>query len=231
MDCRTRKGVLLVVALVVTCLPLWETGLAGTLPLPEAAAPHLSDQIHTQCPECLDRGFFPSGTADIGFGKRFFPNLFVGNPGRGMLISYIMSGESYVAHLRQDDLETARAALRKAFSAARLFLIERPHYRVHMADPPKSVAVILTPALHACLHGSGRPLCCCCTDCQTECCEKRLGSTAVTVRWTHPLKSDQTITYTYYPHPGTSKVYTVTADGTRKDLRWVLDSAGPGFLK
>ncbi len=203
---------------------------AGALPIPETAKTILT-QIADQCAACPDDGLSPAGNADIGFGEKFFVNFFAGDPVRGILVSYIMAGEDYVSVLRKNDLKRAKEILRKAFRNTKLFVIERKQYLVHSVLQPKSVEVNVTDQLHNCLHGSTWPLCCCCTDCSEECCEKRLGSTAVTICWDDPLQESRTITYTWYPHPGSSKIYTVTAEGNRTEMRWCFDSAGPGFLK
>lgn len=225
---RTRRLSPIITAFVL--LLLWQAALAGTLPLPDDAQ-NISREIADRCPACLDQGFSPTGTADIGFGRKFFPNFFLGDPARGLLISYVVAGETYVSLLRENELSSAKAALAKAFRKARLFVIEKNGYDVHGPLPPDSVEVTVTEALHRCLHQTTRPLCCCCTDCVAECCEKKLGSTAVTLRWTDPLHEGGSIIYTYYPHPGASRVVTFDGAGKQTQLRWCLDAGGAGFLR
>jgi len=225
---RTRRLSPIITAFVL--LLLRQAALAGTLPLPDDAQ-NISREIADRCPACLDQGFSPTGTADIGFGRKFFPNFFLGDPARGLLISYVGGGETYVSLLRENGLSSAKAALAKAFRKARLFVIEKNGYDVHGPLPPDSVEVTVTEALHRCLHQTTRPLCCCCTDCVAECCEKKLGSTAVTLRWTDPLHEGGSIIYTYYPHPGASRVVTFDGAGKQTQLRWCLDAGGAGFLR
>ena len=202
-----------------------------SLPLPESARTVL-EKISDQCPECLEQGFSPTGTDKIGFGKRFFPHFFLGNPGVGILVTHIMTGEAYKRLLHERNLEEARRMLREAFEKTRLVVIEKNGHRVHVSGSPEDVTVVLTKKLHQCLYGSAKKLCCCCTaSCEAECCEKGLGSTYTRMRWKDPLASGQFIEYTFYPHLGESRVFHIDASGKRKDLRWCLDSQQPGFLK
>jgi hypothetical protein len=203
---------------------------AGTLPLPEEAK-GVMQQIAAQCDQCLQNGFAPTGTAKIGFGKKFFANFFQGEPSHGILISYTMPADAYLAVLRQNTRQQAMALLQKAFSETKLFVVEKQGYRVHGALSPKSVEVILPEPLHKCLNSTAKPLCCCCTDCASECCEKKLGSTSVAIRWDDPFLSGRTIIYTWYPHAGASMVRILSVDGKRAETRWCLDSAGPGRLQ
>ena len=74
-------------------------------------------------------------------------------------------------------------------------------------------------------------LCCGYTKgCEKECCEKGLGSTYVVMRWKDPLNSGFFIE-SYYPHQGASQVYHIDKSGIKKDIRWCLDSIGPGLLE
>ncbi len=206
-------------------------GFTGTLPLPEAAK-SIRSHISSQCDGCLERGFSPTGSGNIGFGKNFFPNFFQGTPARGMLVGYIMPGKDYIKVIRENELQQAKKILHNAFSRTGLFVVEKEGFRVHSVLQPREVDVTITDKLHRCLNGTNRQLCCCCTtDCADECCEKRLGSTSVTIRWDDPMQTSQTIEYTWYPHAGASKIRTITADGRRTQIRWCLDSAGPGFLQ
>ncbi len=202
-----------------------------SLPLPESARSILQ-KISDQCPECLEQGFSPSGTNEIGFGRRFFPHFFLGNPEVGILVTHIMTGEAYKRLLHKGDFEEASRMLREAFGKTRVVVIEKKGHKVYVSGRPQDVTVVLTKKLHQCLYGSAKPLCCCCTTgCEAECCEKRLGSTYTQVRWKDPLDSKQFIEYTYYPHLGYSKVFHIDASGKKKNLRWCLDSQQPGFLR
>ncbi len=204
---------------------------AGTLPLPEEAK-GVMDQIAAQCEKCLQNGFSPVGTATIGFGKKFFANFFQGDPSHGILISHAMPTEAFLSVLRHNTRPQAMALLQKSFSEIKLFVVEKQSYRVHAALRPKSVAVNLPEPLHRCLNNTAKPLCCCCTDCASECCEKKLGSTSVAVSWDNPFQPGRAILYTWYPHAGASTVRIFSADEKRADeTRWCLDSAGPGHLQ
>ena len=203
----------------------------GTLPLPQSAE-SIIKQIMEKCPDCLEKGFAPSGNAEIGFGKFFFSNFFIGQPETGALVSYVMSGEKYLANLKTYDLKSSKARLYQRFEKTRLFLIEKFNYKVHIIDQPEEVVIVIPATLHKCLYQTDKPLCCCCTaSCESECCEKKLGSSYVRIRWNHPFDTSQKIVYTYYPTAGTSQIYFTDETGNKKDIRWCLDSAGPGFLK
>ena len=204
---------------------------AGILPLPDYAK-SIIVQIEAQCDGCLEKGFSPSGNDKIGFGKNFFPNFFLGTPKAGILVSHVMTGKQYEALLRQGDLEEVKEALLQKFVGIKLVVIEWKDCNVHVSGKPKEVRVVLTKELHKCMYHSTNPLCCCCTtNCETECCEKKLGSTYVLIRWKDPLNADQSIEYAYYPHSGASRIVTVNESGKRENFRWCLDSAGRGFLK
>lgn len=204
---------------------------AGVLLLPDPAK-SITYQISVQCDNCLEKGFFPSGTDGIGFGKAFFPNFFLGSPEVGMLVSHDIAENHYERVLRDSDYTNAKMTLLRRFQRTKLIVIERKGYRVHISHKPKEVTVVLRKELHQCLYRTSNLLCCCCTaNCETECCEKKLGSTYVLIRWEDPLNAEQSIEYGYYPHAGYSRIVTIEESGKRRDLRWCLDSAGPGFLK
>lgn len=204
---------------------------SNSLPLPESAK-SITKEISDQCEECLAKGFSPTGTDKIGFGKNFFQNFFLGSPEVGILVSHIVTGKEYEKTLREHEYEKAKRILLQQFANARVFVIERKSFKVNISGKPEELRVVLTKELHQCLHRSTNPLCCCCTaDCKSECCEKGLGSTYVLMKWKNPLNPEQSIEYTYYPHLGDSRVYNVDKLGNRKALRWCLDSQGAGFLK
>ncbi len=237
---RTRQtivsGPALQAALAATLLVgpglLWGRGpaRAGSLPLPvEAKA--VKQQIADRCPECLERGLVPCGRQDIGFGNRFFKHLFAGRPARGMLVGHTIAPERYVDLLRKHPRAQAVAKLRAAFAATPLFVIEKTGYRVHTVPKPASVEVVLTERLHACLHGSVQPLCCCCAGCEDECCEKKLGSTHVELTWKDPQHPERSLVYDWYPHPGMSRLHAQAADGRRRGTRWCPAAAGGGRLE
>lgn len=230
MKLSANRVVVWLCVLLLSGLCLGDTLGAGTLPLPDDAAV-IIDQIADQCDSCLGEGFSPSGNADIGFGNKFFANFFMGQPSRGILVSYIMDAESYLAILRSNDREMAEARVKEAFARTRLFVVRQQQYRVTAVLSPTSIEVRLPARLHACLRGTSKPLCCCCTDCASECCEKSLGSTAVVLHWIDPMRPDRSIVYSWSPHAGDSIIRTLAADGKAIAIRWCLDASGPGFLK
>jgi hypothetical protein len=224
-----KKKILLSILplLVLLC----DYSYSGLLQLPNSAK-LIINNISDQCEKCLENGFSPTGTAEIGFGKDFFPNFFLGNPETGILLSHIITGKQYEKVLRENTYEKVKDILCKEFKRTKLFVIEKKGFKVHISKSPTEVKVILTKDLHQCLYNSSKPLCCCCTtNCESECCEKKLGSTYILVRWEDPLNSEQLIEYTYHPYLGASKIYSIDELGKRKNLRWCLDSLEPGFLQ
>ena len=204
---------------------------SGSLKLPESAKSIITN-ISEQCEDCLKNGFSPTGTMDIGFGKRFFPNFFSGTPEIGILVSHIMTGERYKTLIRKNGYEKAKDILVQKFNETKLFVVEKSGYKVHFLKKPEEVNINLKEGLHQCLYNTEKPLCCCCTtSCRDECCEKKLGSTNILIRWKDPLNENQIIEYIYSPHSGDSKIYNVDNSGKKINLRWCLDSTKPGFLK
>ncbi len=227
---QRRAGVLVRLATGL-CLLLGAAPTSGAeLPLP-AAAKVVKEQIAARCPECLERGLVPCGRQDIGFGKRFFKHLFAGRPARGVLVGHTIAPKRYVDLLRKHPRAQAMAKLRALFAATPLFVIEKDGYSVHAALAPESVEVVLSERLHACLHGSDQPLCCCCAGCEDECCEKKLGSTHVELSWKDPQHPERSLVYDWYPHPGMSRLHAQAADGRRSGTRWCLTTADGGRLQ
>jgi len=150
----------------------------------------------------------------------------------GILVSHIMTGDEYKVLLRENNYEKARNILVQKFSEIKLFVVEKTGYNVHISRKPDAVNLTLKEELHQCLYNTKKPLCCCCTNnCQDECCEKKLGSTFILIRWKNPLNAEQIIEYKYFPHSGDSIIYHVDHSGKCINLRWCLDSTEPGFLK
>ncbi len=201
-----------------------------SLPLPDSAKGIIA-AVGDQCPDCLAAGFVPTGTDKIGFGKNFYPNFFLGNPPVGILIHQVPTKAAYNDLLRNPDYIVLKETLAGLFSKTRLVLIEKECGVVHVTGSPDSITVTLTQKLHQCLASSGKPLCCCCTaGCETECCEKSLGSTYATVQWKDPLKPGHMIEYRYFLHPGDSKLLRLDETGRKTELRWCLDFDGTGSL-
>ncbi len=182
--------------LFLFCTPSY----SGVLKLPKSAKAIINN-ISEQCEDCLENGFSPAGSVDIGFGKKFLPNFFSGSPGIGILVSHIMTGKTYKTLLRENKYEKAKESLAREFNEIKLFVIEKSGYKVHMSKKPDAVNVVLNKKLHQCLYDTEKPLCCCCTtSCQDECCEKKLGSTHILIRWKDPLNENLIIEYKYSPH-------------------------------
>jgi hypothetical protein len=200
------------------------------LPLPGDAR-KIKDGIAQYCRDCLKKGLIPTGTNRIGFGKHFFSNFFTGYPKRGILISGVIIGAEFQKHLRTRPYNMLTDMLIARFSRLKLFIIEQDTLKVHYVKAPENVRVVVSKELHECLFRTNRPLCCCCTQgCETECCEKKLGSAYVSTRWTDPLNPEWTLEYQYFPHAGASRLYEVDHAGKRKHVRWCLDASGPGYL-
>ncbi len=215
---------------VITVLTVQsQTGRSLTLP---KSANRIITAIKEQCPDCLTEGFVPAGTNKIGFGQHFYPHFFMGDPKVGILINRIPTKAAYKDFLRQPDYGNLKETLAGLFSKARLVVITKEAYAAYITSPPEAITVTLTAALHKCLSSSDRPLCCCCTNsCENECCEKRLGSTFVVMRWPDPLKLGHMIEYHYFPHLGDSKLMRFDETGRKTEHRWCLDSDGPGLLR
>jgi len=217
---------------LMACVILWNPACyAKTLTLPESAKT-IIQQIKTQCQSCLEKGFSPTGTGNIGFGKKFFPNFFTGTPQTGLLVSHIIKGVNFIDIIRNNQFKTAHNKLMEAFKNTRILIVEKKNLKVHLSETPLEVQLILKESLHQCLYQTEKPLCCCCTEnCDMECCEKKLGSTFVYAKFSHPLFPQQYIEYRYYPLLGSSTLKEVDPSGKEKSLRWCIDSQGPGFLK
>ena len=189
------------------------------------------ERVGELCPECLDAGFVPCGSADIGFGPHFFPYFFRGEPATGYLVTRAVTAEEFREALRRTRHDALELELRRRFAAVRLIAIAKRDYAVELAGPPFSLEVTTPRKLHECAFGTDKPLCCCCAGCaEAECCEKRLGSPAIELRWRDPLRSDRTLVYRPAPLGGTSLLHSTRPDGRRHNVRFCLDDAGPGRL-
>ena len=228
----TKKGTVGLMSLLLFGSVLLGGGAAfgKRLPLPGDAR-KIKDGIAQYCRDCLKEGFIPTGTHKIGFGKHFSPNFFTGHPKRGILISSVIKGAEFQKHLRTLPYDTLTDILIDRFRRLKLFVIEYDTLNVHFLRAPENVRVVVSKELHECLFRTKRPLCCCCTQgCETECCEKKLGSACVVTRWTDPLNPKRTLEYQYFPHAGASRLFEIDHAGKRKHVRWCLDASGPGYL-
>jgi len=202
-----------------------------SLPFPDSAKDIIATTVERECPGCSEDGFFPTGTEKIGFGRNFYPHFFTGDPAAGILINQVPLKRMYKDLLREPDYSKLKEKLKGLFAETRLVIIEKESQAVHVTGPPASATVTLTQKLHQCLASTNRKLCCCTASSENECCEKKLGSTFVAVQWPDPLNPAYTWEYRYFPHPGDSKLSRLDTTGKKTELRWCLDSDGPGFLR
>ena len=197
--------------------PLWVPREASILP----------ERVQTACPDCDDVSFVPCGDAEIGYGKRFFGHFFAGQPAAGYLVTHVVAPDSFLEEMRATPHDEFVAARGRDFAGMRLIGVRQEGYEARSAAP-LSVEVEVPRGLHACVSGSSKPVCCCCAGCaEGECCEKRLGSATVTVRFQDPLRSGRSLEYSYAPlGGGRSLLYERTASGKRIDVRFCLDLPG-----
>lgn len=193
---RTRAFVLLAAAVVGAPSPI----AAAELRLPREASGILA-AIAAACPTCAATGFTPCGSPEIGWGVRFARHALLGRPRRGYLVGFALAGADFRALARATPYPTLVAALRERFAASRLVVIEDGFARVRILDRPEDVAVTFPEALHRCVADPTRPWGCCVGDCTRECCEKGLGSPAVTLAWTD---GDERVTFHYSHEIGVS---------------------------
>jgi len=216
-------------AMLVLGLPAVAAG-GEWLPVPRDARAVI-ERVGELCRECIDAGFAPCGSAEIGFGSRFFPHFFRGEPATGYLVTHAITGQEFREALRRTRHDALELELRRRFAAVRLIAVTQRDYAVQLAGPPLSVRVTVPRKLHARASGTSKPLCCCCAGCaEAECCEKGLGSPVVELLWRDPLRPNRTLVYRPAPLGGTSLLYSTRPDGRRDDVRFCLDDAGPGRL-
>jgi hypothetical protein len=165
---------------------------AGNLVFPKQGAA-AKDAIAKECPACLASGVTLCGTADVQFGKRLGANaFFAGDPKRGYLPGFRMSGQEFRALARGMSYDAMMQSLKQSFESLPLAIIDSGFAATRVLQTPKSVEITFPPALHQCVSDRSKPWgCCVAADCQQECCEKSLGSPAVAVRWDDPPSGDK----------------------------------------
>jgi len=157
---------------------------AQSLSLPAANQSAIFESIDDQCPECRRTGFSACGTNAIGPGDAFARNLLQGAPRRGYLVGFVMTGEDFRKLARGTPRDTLVEGLERRFARARLVVVEDGFARVRVLDQTPRVTVEMPEPLHACIADQGKPWGCCVgAGCQSECCEKSLGSPSVTLSW------------------------------------------------
>lgn len=167
---------------------------AGNLLFPKQGAA-AKDVIVKDCPGCLAGGVTLCGTADVQFGKRLGANaFFAGDPKRGYLPGFRMSGQEFRALARSMSYDPMMQSLKQSFESLPLVVIDSGFAATRVLQTPKSVEVAFPTALHQCVSDRSKPWgCCVAADCQQECCEKSLGSPTVAVRWDDPVSGDKLI--------------------------------------
>ena len=196
VDARIRsrdqmRAVVLIAALVGSGAAT--TGHAAELPLPRNGARILA-AIASACPTCAATGFTPCGSPAVGWGGRFAPHAFLGAPKRGYLVTFTLSGSEFRDLARSTPYPALLATLRERFAATRLVVADDAFARARVLGRPEDVEVSFPEGLHACVADPTRPWGCCVGECDNECCEKGLGSPAVTLGWTD---GEERITYHY----------------------------------
>lgn len=165
---------------IVLILPI--AGFAADLPVPNARA--LIAAIATACPDCQSSGYTGCGSQDVAWGRRFARTALLGTPKRAYLLTFTMSGEDFRKLARTTPYEQLEKVLHDRFATTRLVVIEDAFKFARVLPVPTSVEVTFPKSLHDCVHDTDHPWGCCTGDCEHECCEKRLGSPMVTLKWT-----------------------------------------------
>jgi hypothetical protein len=218
-----RSFLLLLVCLVVVVLP----AEAGNLPFPKEGAAAKA-VITESCPSCLAGGVTLCGTDNVHFGKRFPRTFFAGTPKRGYLPGFRLSGEEFRTLARSMSYESLIQSLWQSFSSLPLVIIDGGFASTRVIATPKLVEVIFPQGLHHCVRDAAKPWGCCVADCQTECCEKNLGSPQIVVRWDDPESGDK-LTFHFSHALGSSTLTRETSAG-KKYLYWCI-AEEPGVLQ
>lgn len=200
---------------------------AGDLPFPQDGAA-AKDAITENCPTCLSPGVTLCGTADVRFGKGFSRYFFAGNPKRGYLPGFRLSGEEFRTLARSMSYDAVMQSLQQSFASLPLVVIDNRFAAARVIPAPASVDVTFPEGLHQCVRDAAKPWGCCVADCQTECCEKSLGSPHVAVRWDDPESGDK-VTFHFSHTLGSSTLTRETAAG-KKYLYWCI-AEEPGVVQ
>jgi len=202
---------------------------AGNLLFPKQGAA-AKEVIAKDCPGCLAGGVTLCGTADVQFGKRLGADyFFAGQPRRGYLPGFRLSGPEFRALARSMPYDAMMQSLKQSFESLPLVVIDGGFAATRVLPTPKSVEIQFPPALHQCVSDQSKPWgCCVAADCQSECCEKSLGSPTVAVRWDDPTSGD-TLTFHFGHTPGTSTLTRATAAG-KTYVYWCI-AEEPGLIQ
>jgi hypothetical protein len=212
-------------ALTVVAAP---SAYAGNLPFPKEGAAAKA-VITEKCPSCLAGGVTLCGTDSVQFGKRFSRTLFAGKPKRGYLPGFRLSGEEFRTLARSMTYESLVQSLWQSFSALPLVIIDGGFAATRVIATPKLVEVIIPQALHQCVRDPAKPWgCCIASDCNTECCEKSLGSPQIVVRWDDPESGDK-LTFHFSHTLGASTLTRETSAG-KTYVYWCI-AEEPGLVQ
>jgi hypothetical protein len=216
---------LFAIVAIVTASP----AAAGNLVFPKQGAA-AKDAIVKDCASCMASGVTLCGTADVQFGKRLAPGaFFAGNPKRGYLPGFRLSGEEFRALARSMPYDGMMQSLKQSFESLPLVVIDAGFAATHVLAKPQSVDIVFPQELHQCVSDQSKPWgCCVAADCKSECCEKSLGSPAVAVQWDDPGSGD-TLTFHFGHTPGTSTLTRATAAG-KTYVYWCI-AEEPGLIQ
>jgi hypothetical protein len=192
---------------------------AGALPLP-ATATAAKQAIAEDCPECVEKGVTPCGTADLQVGKRFARSFFAGRPARGYLPGFRMDAGEFATLARMLPYAGLMDSLRARFLDTPLVIVEGDFVAARVVAKPSAVDIIFPQPLHQCLADKTMAWGCCVTDCQHECCEKSLGSPRIDLQWDDAESGDR-LTFHYSNTLGSSTLARETAAG-KTTLYWCL---------
>lgn len=180
-------------AIAATLVGLATSAVAVELQLP-SGTDGLRARLATECPTCATAGYVACGSADVGWGRRFAPAAFLGDPPRAYLVTFTLTGEEFRARARATDHATLVGELKDRFAPARLVVFERGFRDARVLPAAERVTVRVPEALHACVQHRDRRWGCCVGGCHGECCEKELGSPTVELAWTD---GGETLTFHY----------------------------------
>jgi hypothetical protein len=169
------------------------------------------------------------GTADVQFGKRLGASFFAGQPKRGYLPAFRLSGEEFRALARSMSYDGMMQSLKQSFDGLPLVVIDSGFAATRVLATPKSVEVAFPQALHQCVSDQSKPWgCCIAADCKEECCEKSLGSPTVAVHWDDATTGDK-LTFHFSHTLGTSTLTRETLGG-KTYVYWCI-AEEPGSIQ
>jgi hypothetical protein len=203
--------------------------VAGSLVFPKQGAA-AKDAIVKDCPTCMVSGVTLCGTADVQFGKRLGASyFFAGQPKRGYLPAFRLSGEEFRALARSMSYDGMMQSLKQSFDGLPLVVIDSGFAATRVLATPKSVEVAFPQALHQCVSDQSKPWgCCIAADCKEECCEKSLGSPTVAVHWDDATTGDK-LTFHFSHTLGTSTLTRETLGG-KTYVYWCI-AEEPGSIQ